>query len=194
MTNKTAARRYARALLDVAVAEAARDRAGEDARVIDVLHRIEQELARFVELFNEHPTLQRVLLNPIIPVPRKQAAVAALTARLQVSSVLAKLIALLAARDRLVLLPDLLEAFRERVLDYQNIVRAEIVTADSLSEDRAQAFERALARLTGRGVRLATRVDASIIGGVVARIGTTVYDGSITTQLQKMKQRLVENV
>ncbi|HVH26954.1 MAG TPA: ATP synthase F1 subunit delta [Vicinamibacterales bacterium] len=194
MTNKTAALRYARALLDVAVNEAGRDRAAGDARVIEVLHRLVQELEEFVKLFSEHPTLERVLLNPMIPVPRKQAAVAALTARLQVSPILTKLIALLAARDRLVLLPDLLEAFRERVLDYQNIVRAEVTTADSLPDDRAQAFERGLARVTGRTVKLATKVDPSIIGGVVARIGTTVYDGSITTQLKKMKQRLVERV
>jgi F-type H+-transporting ATPase subunit delta len=194
MTNKTAALRYARALLDVAVNEAGRDRAAGDSRVIEVLHRLVQELEEFVKLFSEHPELERVLLDPIIPVPRKQAAVAALTARLQMSPVLAKLIALLAARDRLVLLPDLLEAFRERVLDHQNIVRAEVTTADSLPDDRARAFERGLARVTGRTVKLATKVDPSIIGGVVARIGTTVYDGSITTQLKKMRQRLVESV
>jgi F-type H+-transporting ATPase subunit delta len=194
MTNRTAARRYARALFDVAVNEAQRAPAAGDSRVIDVLQRIEQELAQFVELFREHPALERVLLNPMIPVPRKQAAVSELTARLQMSSVLAKLVGLLATRDRLVLLPDLLEAFRERVLDYQKVVRAEVTTAESLSGDRAQAFERGLARLTGRTVRLSTNVDPSIIGGVVARIGTTVYDGSVTTQLKKMRQRLVESV
>jgi F-type H+-transporting ATPase subunit delta len=194
MTNKTAALRYARALLDVAVNEAGRDRAAGDSRVIDVLNRLEQELAQFVGLFREHPTLERVLLNPIIPVPRKQAAVDALTARLQVSPLLAKLMALLAARDRLVLLPDLLEAFRERVLDYQKIVRAEVTTTESLPGDRVQAFERSLARLAGQTVKLATKVDPSIIGGVVARIGTTVYDGSVTTQLKKMRQRLMESI
>ena len=165
MTNKTAALRYARALLDVAVNEAERDRTAGDGRVIDVLHRIEQELAQFVGLFREHPALERVLLNPIIPVPRKQGAVAELTAQLQLSPVLAKLITLLAARDRLVFLPDLLDAFRDRVLDYQQVVRAEVVTAESLSGDGAQAFERGLARLTGRTVKLATKVDPSIIGG-----------------------------
>jgi F-type H+-transporting ATPase subunit delta len=194
MTNRTAARRYARALFDVAVNEAQRTPAAGDSRVVDVLQRIEQELAQFVELFREHPALERVLLNPMIPVPRKQAAVSELTGRLQMSSVLTKLVGLLATRDRLVLLPDLLEAFRERVLDYQNVVRAEVTTAESLSGDRAQAFERGLARLTGRTVRLSTKVDPSIIGGVVARIGTTVYDGSVTTQLKKMRQRLVESV
>ena len=67
-------------------------------------------------------------------------------------------------------------------------------TAVTLPADRATAVQQSLARMTGRTVTLATRVDPSIIGGVVARIGSTIYDGSVATQLQKMKQRLVESV
>lgn len=182
MTNKTAATRYARALLDVAVREK-----GE-------LQEIEEELAAFVDLFTKHSILEKVLLNPAVPVGRKRATVAELTARLKTSSIPAKLIVLLAERDRLVLLPELLASYRERLLDYQNVVRAEVTTAVALAADRTQAIERGLAQLTGRTVTLATKVNPSIIGGVVARIGSTVYDGSITTQLQKMKQRLVESV
>ena len=182
MTNKTAATRYARALLDVSIKEK-----GD-------LEKIEQDLAAFVDLFAKHPTLEKVLLNPAIPVPRKQAAAAELTARLGTQPVLAKLIALLAGRDRLVLLPELLASYRERLLDHQKVVRAIVTTAIPLGADRTQAIERGLAQLTGRTVTLATKVDPSIIGGVVARIGSTVYDGSVTTQLQRMKQRLVESV
>jgi F-type H+-transporting ATPase subunit delta len=182
MTNKTAATRYARALLDVAVKEKTD------------LQRIEQDLAAFVDLFTQHPTLAKVLLNPAIPVQRKQATVAELIARLDTSPILARLIALLAERDRLVLLPEMLASYRERLLDHENVVRAEVTTAIPLGPDRTQAIERGLAQLTGRTVTLATKVDAAIIGGVIARIGSTVYDGSITTQLQKMKQRLVESV
>jgi F-type H+-transporting ATPase subunit delta len=182
MTNKTAATRYARALLDVAIKERA-----------DV-QQIEQELAAFTELFTQHPTLGKVLVNPAVPVQRKKAAVTELTARLKTTAILAKLLILLAERDRLALLPDLLASYRERLLDYQKIVRAEVTTAVPLGTDRTQAIERGLAQLTGRSVTLATKVDPSIIGGVVARIGSTVYDGSVTTQLQKLKQRMVESV
>ena len=181
MTNKTAATRYARALLDVSVKEK-----GD-------LQRIEQDLATWVDLLARHPTLEKVLLNPAIPVQRKQAAVAELTARLQTSPVLAKLVALLAERDRLVLLPELLASYRERLLEHQNVVRAEVTTAVPVAAERTRAIERGLAQVTGRTVTLAMKVNPSIIGGVVARIGSTVYDGSVTTQLQKMKQRLVEN-
>jgi len=182
MVNVSIARRYARALLDVSVKEN-----GD-------LQRIEQDLATWVDLLTQHPMLEKVLLNPAIPVQRKQATVAELIARLQTSPVLAKLIALLAARDRLVLLPELLASYRERLLDYQNVVRAEVTTAVPLAADRTQAIERGLAQLTGRTVTLAMKVNPSIIGGVVARIGSTVYDGSVTTQLQKMKQRLTEGL
>ena len=202
MTNHTAATRYARALLDVAVKEAERglavgrerDLGAPDARASDALQEIEQQLGAFVDLFKQHPTLERVLLNPAVPVPRKRAVVTELTGRLGVSAVLSKLLVLLADRDRLVLLPDLLSTYRGRLLDYQHVVRADVTTAAPLMADRAQAIERRLAQVTGRQVTVTTSVDPSIIGGVVARVGSTNYDGSITRQLQKMKEKLVESV
>jgi F-type H+-transporting ATPase subunit delta len=192
MTNRTAANRYARAILEVAVKEA--QGAGGASAVSETLQRIEQELAAFAELFSQHPTLAKVLLNPAVPVPQKRAAVIALTDRAQALPIVAKLLVVLAERDRLVLVPDLLAQYRERLLDYQNVVRAEVTTAMPLGTDRAKAIEASLARVTGRTVRLATAVDPTIIGGVVARIGSTIYDGSVTRQLQKMKARLVEGV
>ena len=180
MTNKTAALRYARALLDVAIKE----RAPLDA--------IGDELAAFVDLFKQNPSLEKVMLHPAVPVQRKRAVMVVLVERARLSPILAKLLVLLAERDRLVLLPDLLSAYRERVLDHQQIVRAEVTTASPIGPDRAQAIERGLTEVTGRTVRLGVRTDPSLIGGVVARIGDTIYDGSVTTQLERMKKRLVE--
>jgi F-type H+-transporting ATPase subunit delta len=182
MTQKTAATRYARALLDVALAEKA-----------DV-QRIEAQLAEFVGLFNQYPALAKVLLNPAVPVPRKRAAVAELTGRAGLLPVLSKLLVLLAERDRLVLLPDLLDSYRERLLDHFKVVRAEVTTAVPIGEERTKAVERSLAELTGRTVSLAAKVDPAIIGGVVARIGSTIYDGSVARQLEKIRERMVEGV
>ena len=178
MTNRTAAHRYARALLDVAVKEHVE------------LPLIEQQLGDFAGLVTEHPALEKVLLNPAVPAPRKRAAVAELTERAGMSPILAKLLVLLGERDRLVLIPELLAAYRERLLDHQKVVRAEVTTSAPIGADRAQAIERGLAQVTGRTVTLAMRVDPSIIGGVVARIGSTVFDGSVTRQLEKMRERL----
>ena len=202
MTNKTAATRYARSLLDVAVKEIRQPptRVVDGIRMVELgqvmgdeparLRQIESQLAEFVDLFRQHPALEKVMLNPAVPVPRKRAAMDALTARAKLTPVLANLIGLLADRDRLVLLPDLLAAYRDRMLEHLNVVRAEVTTAVPLPADRASAVEQSLARVTGRTVMLATRVDPSIIGGVVARIGSTVYDGSVTRQLQRMKEKL----
>jgi F-type H+-transporting ATPase subunit delta len=182
VTNRTAASRYARALLDVAVKEKAN------------LEQIDGDLASFVALFKQYPLLEKVLLNPAVPVPRKRATVVELTARAGVAPIVSKLLILLAERDRLVLLPELLDGYRERLLDFQQVVRAHVTTASPLGPDRAQAIERGLAQVTGKTVTLETAVDPSIIGGVIARIGSTVYDGSVTRQLERMKQKLVEGV
>jgi len=178
MTNKTAATRYARALLDVAVKENA-----------DLDH-VERELASMVDLFTQHQLLSQVLLNPVVPVPRKRAAMVALTARGQLLPMVAKLLVLLAERDRLVLLPDLLAAYRDRLLDFRNVVRAEVTTTTALAPPQLQAIEANLTRAAGRSVVLSTKVDPSIIGGVVTRIGSTIYDGSVVRQLQRMKEKL----
>src|SRR5262245_35080611 len=182
MTTRTAANRYARALFEVAVREQAD------------LDRIERELAAFVALFDAHATLKKVLLNPAVPVQRKRAAVADLTARAETLPILAKLLTLLAERDRLIVLHDLLASFRVRLLDYRNVVRAEVVTAVPLADGQASAIEARLAQVTGRTVTLSASVDPSIIGGLVAKVGSTVYDASVTRQLQKMKQRLAESM
>jgi len=182
VTHRTAATRYARALLDVAVKERAD------------LSQIETQLADFATLMSSHPSLEQALLNPAVPAPRKRAAVAELTAHAKIQPVLAKLLVLLAERDRFVLLPDLLSAFRERVQAIQNVVRAEVTTASPLAPERAQQIERSLASATGRTVHLSTRVDPSLVGGIVTRIGSTVYDGSVTNHLRRMRQRLLSEV
>jgi F-type H+-transporting ATPase subunit delta len=180
MSNQASANRYAKALLDVAIKEA------------DPV-KIEQDLASFADVFAGHEDLHRSMTNPVVPVHAKRAVIEQLTSRLQPLPPVAKLMLLLADRDRLELLPDLMTAYRERLMDHQNVVRAEVVTAVPLPQDRAGELQQKLAAVTGRTVTLDTRVDPSIMGGLVARVGTVVYDGSIATQLAKMKERLTEN-
>lgn len=179
MTSRAAAARYARALFDVAMAE------GQDVQ------QIERELDGFADLVAGSEPLHRALTNPAVPAPRKRGVVEALLARAPgMSGPLAKLLLMLAERDRLVLLPDLLEAYRRRLMDHLKIIRAEVVTAEPLAADRADALVRGLARATGREVRLETKVDPEILGGAVARVGSIVYDGSITRQLERMREAL----
>jgi F-type H+-transporting ATPase subunit delta len=185
VTNRAAAARYARALFDVVRHESS----GRQTE----LEKVQQDLSEFARLLEGHSGLSRALANPAIPGSRKRAVIEQLVGRVPgLSRTVAKLLLLMADRDRLVLLPEVVAAYRERLMDHLQVVRAEVTTAIPLPPDRVQALQQGLARATGRQVQLGTRVDASIIGGAIARIGSTVYDGSVTTQLVRLKQKLVE--
>ena len=180
MTRRAAATRYARALFDVA-----RDQRAD-------LHAVGRELSEFVALVAGNEGLARALSTPAIPAARKRGVVEALVARAPLSPLVARLLLMLADRDRLPLAADIVDAYRGRLMEHEQVVRAEVTTAIALTPDRLSALEQGLARATGRRVELDARVDPAIIGGAVTRIGSTVYDGSVTTQLQKLKERLTE--
>lgn len=177
MTNRMSAARYARALFDVSLKES-------DPKAI------EGELAAFVGLVTGHELLHRLLTNPAVPVPRKSAAIVELAGRAGLSAPLAKLVVLLAGRDRLALLPDLLDQYRQRLLDHEGVVRAEVTTAVPLPAERVQALARAFGGVTGRRVLVTTRIDPEVIGGVVTRVGSTVYDGSVRRHLERIREGL----
>ena len=178
MTSRTAAARYARAVLDVATKESAD------------LDTIARELDAFIAFFTKQPVLEGLLLNPAVPAPRKRAAMEQITKVSGFSPIVSKLLVLLADRDRLALLKDIAAGYRDFLAERQNVVRAEVTSAEPLSSDRIRAIEQRLATVTGKRVAMTTKVDESIIGGVVARVGSTVYDASIATQLKKIRERL----
>jgi F-type H+-transporting ATPase subunit delta len=177
MPSRASAARYARALFDVALKES-------DPVQID------RDLGAFAGLMSSNAELQAALTNPAIPVSAKRRIVEALATRLIAATPTRKLLLLLADRDRLAIVPDLLAIYRERLMEHQQVVRAEVTTAAPLSPERVTQIEQQLAALTGRKVDMKTSVDPEIIGGVVTRIGSTVYDGSIATQLAKLKEKL----
>jgi F-type H+-transporting ATPase subunit delta len=181
MSTRASATRYARALFDVALQEGSLERADHD-------------LTTFADLLQQHADLQRVLINPAVPAARKRAVLEELLPRLSFSTPAAKLLLLLADRDRLVLFPDLLDVFRRRLMEHQQVIEAEVTTAAPLAPERQTQLQQELSKVTGRRVTMTTRVDPAIIGGIVTRIGTTVYDGSLASQLTKMRERLVTNM
>ncbi len=175
--NRALAARYARALFEVAVVEA-------DPRAIEC------ELASFVALFAQSPPLRRALWSPAVPAARKVAAVSEITERARYAAPHEKLLRLMAERDHLALLEHLLEAYRRRLMDHLGIVHAEVTTAAPLAADRLRAVEHALARATGKQVTIDARVNPAIIGGVVAKVDSTVYDGSVVRQLERIKEKM----
>ena len=180
MSTHSSAVRYARALLDVTRAE----RGDVDAA--------ERDLASFVSLADGDAGLRRALLNRAIPGARKKALVSDLLQRAPLQGPVSKLLLFLAERGRLALLSDILDQYRQRLLELRKVVRAEVTTAVPLDEERIKALGRALRALTGRDVTMATRVDPGIIGGVVTRIGSVVYDGSVKRQLERLRETLTQ--
>jgi F-type H+-transporting ATPase subunit delta len=179
MSMRASAARYARALLDITVKESDPVAA-------------ENDLAGFVTAVRTHPDLQRTLANPVISASAKRGLMQQLIDRSQPVAPVAKLLLLLASRGRLELVADILDVYRERLMEHRHIVQAEVTTAAPLSPERLSDLQERLARITGRTVTMTATVDATIIGGVVTRVGSTVYDGSVATQLAKVRERLSE--
>ena len=180
MTSRAAAARYARALLDVVLNERGNP------------EQVERELTQLVDVIAGNRELQSALVNPAVPVTGKRGVMQELSTRVGASSPLAKLMGLLADRDRLALLPDLLAVYRERLMDHLKVVRAEVTTAMPLDAAHVEKLQQKLAEVTGRRVTMTTKVDPAIIGGVVAKVGSTVYDGSVATHLETVKQKLLQ--
>ncbi|HUU96738.1 MAG TPA: ATP synthase F1 subunit delta [Phycisphaerae bacterium] len=178
MSTRTSATRYAVALLDVASKHA-------DAA------QIEQQLATFVETFDAHAELRLVLTTPSVPAVRKRAIVTAVAERIGMAPQATKLLGLLADRDRLHIAHELLAVYRERLLDQQRVVRAEIRSAAPLSPEAIRAIGTQLGAVTGMKVAVDAAVDPSLIGGVLAKVGGTVYDGTVKSQLERLRQQLV---
>lgn len=179
MSTRASAGRYARALLDVVIKE------GNPEQV-------DQELATLAGLFAGNTELQKALANPAVPVAAKRKVIESLVARMTPTPALGKLLLMLADRDRLGLIPELAEVYRERLMEHRQVINAELTTAVPLTTERVAQFEKRIAAATGRRVTMTASVDPALIGGAVARVGSIVYDGSIATQLSKMRERLEE--
>ena len=102
-----------------------------------------------------------------------------------------RLLLMLIDRDRLGIVRDVATAYGARLMTHRNIVQAQITTATTLPDGKRESLTRALSAATSADVRLQEAVDPSIMGGIVARVGSVVYDASLTRQLEKMRQQLL---
>ena len=136
------------------------------------------------------PELYHALVTPVVPVARKRAVVERIAAVLKLSRTSQNFLLVLIDHRRIASLAAMVDTF-EVVLDERlGFARAEVISAADLSEAQRGALNSELERLTGKRIRARYEVDGSLIGGVVARIGSTVYDGSVRAQLQDIERRL----
>jgi len=180
MTAGRAARRYAAALFDVTEKNRSSDRA-------------ERELTDLAQALLSHAELSRVIASPAVPASVKKTIVTEIIKKAGVvSAEVQRVVAMLADRDRLDIVSDVASAYASRVMDARRVVRAEVTTALPLSAATRTALGEALGRATGREVTITERVDPAIVGGIVARVGSVVYDGSVTRQLERLRERLTQ--
>jgi F-type H+-transporting ATPase subunit delta len=179
MTPNAAARQYANALFDVAAKNGSVDR-------------VRQDLSAFADLIRSHADLAKVLLTPTVPIARKRGVVDALaTAAGDMTGEARRVLGLLADRDRLGILDEVIAAFTDRSMAADRVVTAEVTSAAPLDAAPKAALIAALSQAVGRQVTMTERVDPALIGGVVAKVGSLVFDGSVTRQLERIRQKLV---
>jgi F-type H+-transporting ATPase subunit delta len=176
------ASRYARALADLAFDP----KRGADPESVAV------ELALFADALEASGDLRSVLLSPAVAPARKRAVVAQLAVQGGISALVRNFLCVVIDHRRTAILSEIREAFRALVYERMGMVEADISAARELPDGQREKVAAGLGRLTGKRVRCRFSVDEGLIGGVVARIGSTIYDGSVQGQLMALRRRLME--
>jgi F-type H+-transporting ATPase subunit delta len=175
------AARYARAFADVVV----------DAQLNPA--EVEQQLNDFAVTLAGSKDLKEVLLNPSIPVRQRVSILDAVNGRVGGGPKVRNFLAVLISHERLSSLAEILNEYRLEMNRRSAISDAEVVSARPLGEQERSALAGHVAELAGTRVNATFREDKSLIGGVIVRIGSTIYDGSVRGRLERLKERLVSN-
>lgn len=174
------AKRYATALLEL----------GSETGQLDTLV---DELQRAAAAYEASSELRAALADPLIAIKAKQQILHEVADRLALGPASRNTLSLLLDRRRIRALPAIAQRLREMADDKRGIVRAEVLTAMPLPEEYFTQLQQQLERVTGRRIALDRKLDPSLICGVVARVGDTVYDGSLLARLRKMKETMLPN-
>jgi F-type H+-transporting ATPase subunit delta len=171
------ARRYARALLDVALAQA------DPATV-------KADLDRLAGLVHDHLELRSFLDHPAVGPEKKKAVVRALRKDRELAPPVQRLVDLLIDRQRTDILAEVARAFTRAWNVHRGVVEAEALSATALDESERRALQSAVERATGRMVELTADVDPSLVGGLLLRMEGRVYDGTVRARLAALRERL----
>ena len=174
---------YARAFADVAMTKS---NLLDPARMLEELHGIEA-------LLKESDPLRRVLENPSIPGNGKRAVLDAITQRLGTTRQVRNFVAVLIDHRRLPLFSEILKQLEQELNERQGFAEAQVSSARPLGDPEKRMLETEIAKMTGKKVRAVYEQDASLLGGAVVQLGSTIYDGSVKGQLERIHEQLVES-
>jgi F-type H+-transporting ATPase subunit delta len=177
MSVQTVARRYASALADVALER------GEALKV-------QEELLAWGKMFQANPLLPEVFRNPTIALDKKRAVLNKLIERAKPGETTANFLKVLLQNQRLTELGEISQKFAELLDLRAGMVAAAVTTARAVPENAQQQLQAKLVSVTGKKVRISFTTDPDLIGGLVTRIGSTVYDGSVRNHLDLIKEKM----
>lgn len=171
--------RYAQAFLDV-VTSAKLDTGA-----------LERQLHDFLATWDGSVELRDLFTNPAVAAGQKVAILDKLNARLKLQKEVRNLLAVLINNDRIGMVHEVAAAYRALLQERLGIQQAEIVTARELSAEESAALLDGVSKLAGAKIDATFKLDKSILGGTVVRIGSTVYDGSVRGRLERLKETLI---
>jgi len=171
------ARRYARALLDI----------GQEERQ---LRRVLGEAEEFGKALDGSPALREAMEAEHVNRRDKQVALDAILSKAGFLPSTKSFLSLLIEKGRMNILPPILVELRRMVEELEGIERVEVTVPMALSGTQKDLLRTVLERRTGKKVVLEETVDSAVLGGMVVRVGSTVYDGSVRTQIQQLRENL----
>ena len=177
MSLQTVARRYATALADVAI-----ERKEE--------REVQAELDQWASMIEANPQLKEVLTNPTVVYDQKRKVLEDLVSRTRVRETTASFLRLLLKNQRLSQLREVVARFGLVLDERSGVVAADVTTARPIPEELRNGLQLTLKEATGKEVRLSFTTDETLIGGLVARIGSTIFDGSVQGQLERLSEDL----
>ena len=173
------AERYAGALFDL-------------AREQHALDFVEADLKSFRQMLDESADLRRLVMSPVFSAEDQERAVATIAERAGILGLVGNFLRLVARNRRLFALPGMIRAFLEMLAEHRGETTAQVVTARPLDPGQTQALRAALREKLGRDVILDQRVDPSLLGGLIVKVGSRMIDTSLRTKLNTLKSRLKE--
>ena len=175
---KSASLQYANALADVALDQGAAEPAAK-------------QLASFVAAYAQSAELRTFLASPAVSVQAKHAVIEKIAARLGASKIIRNFLFVIADHRRTQLIPEIINAFQQVLRQRQGVAEAQIASAVELTATQKKELAATLTRVTGKKIEPRYSLDPNLLGGVVVRIGDTIYDGSLRSRLNEMRARLV---
>ena len=171
--------RYATALFELA----------RDEKAIDT---VKADLDGFDALLNESADLKRLVRSPVFTAEAQLKALNAVLQRAGISGIAANFLKVLTRNRRLFAVSDVIRAFRALVAKFKGEATADVTVAETLTDRNLDALKTALKSVTGKDVALNVKVDPSIIGGLVVKLGSRMVDSSLRTKLNSIKHAMKE--